>query len=205
MISPLLTVTVNALGPVRARRRTSPASPPSSAICYSPCGEAANVTGTLTCTTTATNTSAGRHLSDQRLQRARRRRLQRRLRLREQQLHRDEAPLTVTADNQSRLLARRTRRSPRRSRASCSARAGDVGRDRSAACTTTAMPFSPGGATRSPALSAAWRRRTTASPVRARHADRQYPTACITGPTTARWSCGGTDGLPRAGRTADGR
>ena len=75
MITPLLTVTVQHVE--RLRHGAEPHGPrarATPAISYSPSGEAANVTGTLTCTTTADGTSAGRRLPDHQLQRARRRR-----------------------------------------------------------------------------------------------------------------------------------
>jgi hypothetical protein len=57
MVTPLLTVTVNASGAYGATPNLSGLSPSNPAISYSPSNQAANVTGTLSCSTNATNAS----------------------------------------------------------------------------------------------------------------------------------------------------
>ncbi|HEY2353372.1 MAG TPA: protease pro-enzyme activation domain-containing protein [Gaiellaceae bacterium] len=57
MMTPLVTVTVNTHSVYGTTPNLSGLAPDSAAISYSPNGEAGNVTGTLTCSTTATNTS----------------------------------------------------------------------------------------------------------------------------------------------------
>jgi photosystem II stability/assembly factor-like uncharacterized protein len=57
MVTPLLTVTVNASGAYGATPNLTGLSPSNPAISYSPSNQAANVTGTLSCSTNATNAS----------------------------------------------------------------------------------------------------------------------------------------------------
>ena len=67
MTTPLLTVTVNSSSPYLTTPNLSGLAPNDPAITYSPAGQAGSVTGTLTCSTTADNTSHVRRVSDQRL------------------------------------------------------------------------------------------------------------------------------------------
>lgn len=57
MVTPLLTVTVSATGTYNETPPLAGVSPSDPSISYSPAGEAGNVTGSLTCSTTATMTS----------------------------------------------------------------------------------------------------------------------------------------------------
>ena len=89
LTTPLLTVTVHATGVYGTTPSISlPANSP--LISYSPAGEAANVTGDAHVHDDGRGREPGRVVPDHELHRARGRRLQRRLRLREQQLHRDQ-------------------------------------------------------------------------------------------------------------------
>ena len=146
MITSLLTVTVHASGVYGTAPALTGLAHTNPAISYSPGGEAANVTGTLTCSTTAVNTSpVGTYpisscsgLTDDYFTVL--------YDYASSNYTVTKAPLTVTADNQSRPFG-----SPNPPLTATltgfvlGQNLGTSGVTGAAACTTTAMQFSPGG------------------------------------------------------------
>ena len=146
MTTPLLTVTVHASGVYGTAPALTGLAPTNPAIGYTPPGEAANVTGTLTCSTTAVNSSpVGTYpisgcsgLADDGFNVV--------YDYANSSYTVTKAPLTVTADNKSRLFG--SANPPLTATLTgfvlgqTLATSGVTG---TAACTTTAMPFSTGG------------------------------------------------------------
>ncbi len=146
MITPLLTVTLNASGVYGTAPALSGLAHTNPAISYTPAGEAANVTGTLTCSTTAVNTSpVGTYpisncsgLADDGFNVL--------YDYANSSYSVTKAPLTVTADNQSRPFG--SANPPLTATITgfvLGQNLATSGVTGTAACTTTAMVFSPGG------------------------------------------------------------
>ena len=104
LTTPLLTVTVHASGVYGTAPNLAGLAPGNPAISYSPAGEAGNVTGTLTCTTTAVSREPGRLVPDHDCSGLADDGFNVVYDYANSNYTVTKAPLTVTADNKSRLF-----------------------------------------------------------------------------------------------------
>ncbi|MGN6430374.1 MAG: MBG domain-containing protein [Gaiellaceae bacterium] len=144
--TPLLTVTVNASGTYGSTPNLSGLAPGDSAISYDPSGEAANVTGTLTCSTTAVDSSPVGSYPISNCSGPADEGFNVVYDYADSSYDVTKAPLTVTADNKTRLFgAANPALTATLSGFVLGQTLATSGVTGKAACTTTAMTFSPGG------------------------------------------------------------